>query len=102
MFLIPLKIQTREVPHWKALRCSISESRGLCCSCIRNIYHHVLKNDNLHKQEFVESQMVTTLTAMKKYCFITEDHILGSLSIILHFWLATKFFLFGKRIMNSI
>ena len=50
------------VPHLKALRYGIFERRGLSCGSTSSNSQGVIKSDNLlHKQDFVDSEMKTTV-----------------------------------------
>ena len=62
IFLIPFEVQGHTVPHWKALRYSKYESRGLSCDSTSSICQVVLKSDNLlHKQSYVKAQSLRTI-----------------------------------------
>ena len=56
------KVQGQTVPHLKALRYGIYETRGLNSGSTSSICQDMLKSDNLlRKWGFVESQSVTTV-----------------------------------------
>ena len=62
--MIPLKKQGHRVPHLKALRYGIYETRGLNCDSTFSIFQDVLKIANLlqsTKMGLVDSQMVGTV-----------------------------------------
>ena len=62
IFNIDPKIQGHIVHHWKAVRYSKDDSRGLSCGSTLNIHQDLLKSGNLlHKQGFVDSQFCTTV-----------------------------------------
>ena len=74
MFLIPLELQARTVPHLKGLRYDKDESRGLSCGYTSSICQDVMKSDNLlHKRRFVDSLSQTLVKLLK---------LLGSNSVI--------------------
>ena len=56
-------MQGHTLTHWKALRYSKDDLRGLNCGSTINIHQEVLKNGNLlHKRTFVDSQFGTTVS----------------------------------------
>ena len=66
-FLIPLEVQGHTVPYLKGLRYGKDESKGLNCGCTSVICQDVMKSDNLlHKQGFVDSQMVANVERKKQ------------------------------------
>ena len=59
---MPLQVQGRTVPHWKALRYGNHGSRGLSCSSTSRLCQYILKSDNLlHKEGFVKTQSLQTV-----------------------------------------
>ena len=66
IFLILLQVQGHTVPHWKALRYAKYELRGLSCNSNLNICQVVMKSVNLlHKQDFDDSQLKSTVIGIK-------------------------------------
>ena len=62
VFFKPLEVWGRTVPHWKALRCGKGQTRGLSCGNTFIVGQAFLKSAYLlHKQGFVDSQMVATV-----------------------------------------
>ena len=56
-----LEVQGHTVPHLKALRCGIDHIKRLSCGSTFIICQAFLSTDLLHKQGFVDSQMVATV-----------------------------------------
>ena len=62
LFLIPLLVRVHTVPHLKAAKYGIYETRGLSCDNASSICQDVLKIDNLlHRWGFVKIQSSGTV-----------------------------------------
>ena len=64
--MIPLEVQGHTVPHLKALRYGIYETRDFSCGSTSSICQCILKSGNLlHKWGFVKTQSLLTVNTKK-------------------------------------